>query len=39
MKKEWNKPICTTLIAQELSAHIKAAAWSEGGICPDFVLR
>ena len=39
MKKVWNKPICTTLIAQELSAHIKAAAWSEGGICTDFVLR
>ena len=38
MRKEWNKPICTTLIAKELSAHIKAAAWSEG-ICRHFVLR
>lgn len=39
MKKVWNKPMCNTLIAQELSAHIKAAAWSEDVLCTDFVLR
>lgn len=39
MKKTWSKPVCTTLMASELSAHIKAAAWSEDGICKQFVLR
>ena len=39
MKKRWNKPDCTTLMALELSAYIKAAAWSEHGICRHFVLR
>jgi hypothetical protein len=39
MKKIWNKPNFTTLIALELSGYIKAAAWSEEGICTDFVLR
>ena len=39
MKKSWKKPECTTLKAYDLSAHIKVAAWSEGGICKHFVLR
>ena len=38
MKKAWNKPMCTTLLANDLSAHIKAAAWS-GEMCSSFVLR
>jgi len=33
MKKLWEKPICTTLMAQELSAYVKAAAWSGEGVC------
>ena len=33
MRKLWKKPMCTTLMAQELSNHIKAAAWSGEGIC------
>ena len=33
MKKHWNKPMCTTLMAQELSNHIKVAAWSDEIIC------
>ena len=39
MKKDWNRPSCTTLMAQELVAQIRAAARSEDGICTDFVLR
>jgi len=33
MKKLWKKPVCTTMAAQTLSNHIKAAAWSGEGIC------
>lgn len=28
MKKLWNKPTATLVSAADLSAHIKAAAWS-----------
>lgn len=28
MKKLWNKPSCATVGAAQLSAHIRAAAWS-----------
>ena len=39
MKKIWNKPILVTLTNKKISSYIKAAAWSEDGICTDFVLR
>lgn len=39
MKKFWKKPVCTTLMAQELSTHIKAAAWSGEDICHSGVFR
>ncbi len=39
MKKSWKRPSCTTLRAEQISSYIKAAAWSEGGICSLFVLR
>ena len=39
MKRNWNKPICITMMAQDLSAHIQAAAWSDNILCTDFVLR
>ena len=34
MKKIWNKPMYTTLFAQDLSLHIKAAArsWCDYGV-------
>lgn len=34
MKKRWNKPICNTLLANDLSSHIKAAArsWCDYGV-------
>lgn len=38
MRKNWNKPVCTTLLAKDLSSHIKAAAYS-GEVCTIFVLR
>ena len=36
MKKRWNKPMCTTLMAKNLSSHVKAAARSW---CDYAVLR
>ena len=33
MKKKWKTPVCTTLMAQDLTGYIKAAAWSGEGIC------
>ena len=39
MRKLWKKPVCTTLMAQELSNHIKAAAWSGEDICIFGVFR
>lgn len=39
MRKTWNKPTCNTLMMKRITAHIKAAAWSEEGLCTDFVLR
>jgi len=39
MRKLWEKPVCTTLMSQELSTHIKAAAWSGEGICDSGVFR
>lgn len=39
MKKEWKKPICFTMLAKDLSAHIRAAAWSEHMNCLIGVLR
>jgi hypothetical protein len=33
MKKLWKIPVCTTLMAQDLTTHIKAAAWSGEWIC------
>ena len=39
MRKHWNKPMCTTLMAQELSNHIKAAAWSGESMCASGVFR
>lgn len=34
MRKNWNKPTCTTLLAKDLSLHIKAAArsWCAYGV-------
>ena len=34
MKKRWNKPMCTTLVANDLSTYIKAAArsWCDNGV-------
>ena len=39
MKKNWKTPVCTTLMAQELSSHIKAAAWSGESFCEFGVFR
>ena len=39
MKKLWKKPICNTLMAEDLSRHIKVAAWSGEGICDSGVFR
>ena len=39
MGRVWLKPVCTTLMSSDLSAHIKAAAMSDEGICRHFVLR
>ena len=39
MKKSWNKPMCTTVIAQDLSTYIKAAAWSGESMCMYGVFR
>ncbi len=34
MRKNWKKPMVTTLLAKDLSAHIKAAArsWCDYGV-------
>ena len=39
MRRMWLKPACTTLVSDDLLAHIKAAARSDEGICIYFVLR
>jgi len=38
MRKNWNKPMCTTLFAKDLSSYIKAAA-NSGQIYTIFVLK
>ena len=38
MRKKWNKPVCTTLLAKDLSSYIKAAA-NSGEMCTIFNLR
>jgi len=39
MKKTWKKPLSTTLMPQELTNHIKAAAYSGESICDSGVFR
>lgn len=38
-KKTWNKPKIITIVKEELSKHIKAAARSGGGDCTQSNVR